>query len=77
MTGPICYTLAILEDAPLSDFQRVDIMSLGFRYTVLQQKSSHATAPEHYSRQTEPIVFPQSMIRPAKATVAAGTGSNQ
>ena len=56
LTGPICYTKTILE-APQADFQRIDIASIGFRYTVFDQEITHAGNSNHYRFQEEPIVF--------------------
>jgi mannosyltransferase OCH1-like enzyme len=60
LTGPICYTLAIVEILREHDFQKVDIQNLGFQYSIYRElgdRDRHTKNATHYSRQKEPIVF--------------------
>lgn len=59
LSGPICYTKSILSHPEITDFQRVDIQSMGFRYSVYLRPSTHSSTPSHYAKQKEPIVFDQ------------------
>lgn len=58
LSGPICYTLAILAtmDAVMFRHQIVDIEERGFEYSIWPE---HHQAPEHYSRRTGAIVLPR------------------
>lgn len=56
LSGPICYTLAILPILRLHPARIVDIEDLGFRYTIHRDPAHHMRNPSHYSRMNSPIV---------------------
>jgi mannosyltransferase OCH1-like enzyme len=60
LSGPVCYTLAILPLLRDCRFQVVDIQKAGLLYTIyrgLQLAKHPKHSPEHYSNQLEPIIL--------------------
>ena len=58
VSGPICYTMAVVPLLPLHAHRIVSIDELGFRYSIYEEmgkRDHHARDPEHYSRLRERI----------------------
>lgn len=57
-TGPICYTLAIIEQIHKFPFRILDSNKLGFKYSIYGDNVNHIKIfPNHYSLCTEPLII--------------------
>lgn len=60
LSGPVCYTAAILPLLKKHPFRVVDIYDLGFEYTIYKDytKENHPwKSSDHYKKQSEPIIL--------------------
>lgn len=62
LSGPVCYTLAILPQLRKHPFRVVDVGNFGLRYSIYRDMKSDKHPwkdPRHYRNQVEPIVLPK------------------
>jgi len=58
LSGPICYSLAIAPMLARYRHRFIDPAEAGFEYSIYQPFGKHWSRPDHYSRQTAPIIKP-------------------
>ncbi len=56
VSGPICYTRAIIRLLPHFSARIVDIESCGIEYTIYEDRNHHMGRAEHYSKIKAPIM---------------------